>query len=175
MDAALLRNIGITIGAAALAGALAVSQLAGAPDAPAPAEAPIVEAPMAGPAAVEAQTPVFETADASAPPAATAELSFLVHFEGAGPLGRAQSLAARGREGEAGRAAQAALARQSTLRGLCFDRFTVGGAEMVLRTCEGVGESQRAQVSAQWLARLRDMPSVAYAEPNATADAARPR
>lgn len=173
MDANLLRSVGITIGAAALAGALAVSQLARQPESPAEATS-MAPAPVdtTAPAAVE--EPVFETASAEAPPPSDAPVSFLVRFQGSGPLGQAQALAERGRDAEARRAVESALSRQSSFRGLCFDRFTVGGAEMVLRSCTGVAASERERTSAQWLARLRAISAVAYAEANATADPARP-
>ena len=152
MDPGLLRNIGITIGAATLAGALAVATFAGDPQAPAPAQAPVTARPLP-PAPVAEPTPA----------------SFLVRFQGSGPLGRAQRLAEQGEEAEARAAAEAALASDGSLRGLCFHRFTVGGAEMVLRVCDGVTEADRAQTSAEWLARLRDMDAVAYADMNAVA------
>ncbi len=170
MDASMVRNIGITIGAAALAGSLAVATFAGDPQAPAPTQAPLVAGPLpAAPPAAEA--PAFEAAGVDAP-LTGAPLSFLVRFEGSGAFGRAQALAEQGREIEARRAAEAALGRHSALRGLCFDRFTVGGAEMVLRVCEPAPAEEQAQTSALWLARLRDMSAVAYAEMNSVASPA---
>lgn len=179
MEANLLRSVGIAVGAAALAGALAIATLKGDPEAPAAdIPPPAIAGPMApAPPEVEASEPtdptVFETADAGAAPPPGAPLTFLVRFQGSGPLARAQHLALEGREAEARSAAQSALLRQSSLRGLCFDRFTVGGAEMVLRLCEAPPESGRAQATARWLARLRDMPAVAYADTNSTAAPAR--
>lgn len=174
MDANLLRSVGITIGAAALAGALAVSQLSrGA----APSE-PDVMAPAPNGAMSQApppETPVFETAGAETPPPQGESLSFLVRFEGFGPLGQAQALAERGREAEARRAVQAALPRQTAFQGLCFDRFTVGGVEMVLRSCAPVAANERARRSTEWLTRIRAVSAVVYAEPNASAAPAQPQ
>lgn len=169
MDASMVRNIGITIGAAALAGSLAVATFAGNPQAPAPTQAPLIAGPL--PAAPPAPEVPALAAGVEAP-LPGAPLSFLVRFEGSGPLGRAQALAGQGREPEARRTAEAALARENTLRGLCFDRFTVGGAAMVLRLCEPTPEVQSAQASGLWLARLRDMSGVAYAEVNSAASPA---
>lgn len=173
MDANLLRNVGLTVSAAAMAGALAIAALTGRPE-PAPAEAPPL---VAGPitAAAPAVQPAFAPAAAAPAAAAIAPVSFLVRFQGAGPLGRAQALAAQGRETDARRAVETQLNRQAALRGLCFDRFTVGGAEMVLRTCSAIAEPDRSQTSADWLARLRDMPAVAYADLNAAAAPAQPQ
>jgi hypothetical protein len=176
MDANLLRNVGITVGAAALAGALAVSQFAREPALdtvesvvpPAPVESTAQQTPAP-------EEPVFETAGAETPPPNAAPVSFLVRFQGSGPLGQAQALAESGRDAEARRAVEAALTRQSAFRGLCFDRFTVGGAEMVLRSCAPISAGEQAQRSADWLARLRAVSAVAYAEANASAQPAQPR
>ena len=171
MDANLLRSIGIALGSAALAGALWISQAA--------RDSAAVDGPLGitTPQASAAPSPplVFEPAGAEAPSPDASHVSLLVRFRGSGPLAQAQALAERGRESEAGRAAAAALSRQSAFRGLCFDRFTVGGAEMVLRSCVPVAAGDVAQTSAQWLARLRAMPAVVYAEPNATAAPAQPQ
>lgn len=177
MEANLLRSVGIAVGAAALAGSLALATMNRAPDAP-PEPAPVVAAPITtSPPPAQAAEPtdpaVFQTADATPTPPPGAPILFVVKFQGAGPLGRAQHLAEARREREAAAAVRTALLRQSSLRGLCFDRFTVGGSEMVLLVCEPPSGPQRAQVTAQWLARLRDMPAVAYAEMNSTAEPSR--
>lgn len=112
------------------------------------------------------QTPVIVLAQA--PPAAQ-EVAFLVRFRGDGPIARSQSLAARGREAAARREIEAQLQRQEAFRGLCFDRFTVGAAEVVLRSCQPVPGGERAAYQERWLARLRAMRSVAYVDANATA------
>ncbi|MDX2276060.1 MAG: hypothetical protein NW206_11480 [Hyphomonadaceae bacterium] len=162
MDAKLLRSTGIAVGAAALAGALSVSQMA---------RQEHEASPPLGVVAPQTEAPIFEPAGAEAPPDA-APISILVRFRGTGPLAQAQGLAERGREAEARRAAAAALARQSAFQGLCFDRFTVGGAEMVLRTCAPVASVEQAEVMNQWLTRLRAMSVIVYAEPNAIIDPA---
>lgn len=115
--------------------------------------------------AAEAQPqPVAQSAAAAAP----ARIGFIVRFRGTGPIARAQAQAARGQTAEAQRRVEAQLLRQSAFRGLCFDRFTVGGAEMVLRTCELVAASERASVQQHWGARLRAMRAVEYIDVNAT-------
>ncbi|MGE0596357.1 MAG: hypothetical protein AB7P07_08325 [Hyphomonadaceae bacterium] len=178
MNAHALRNWGIGVGAAALAGALAIATFTGDPQpTPAPSEAPPeIAAPLEPEAApAVSEEPVFEAADAQGPPppAVTQNLSFIVRFQGAGPLGRAQAAAAQGREAEAQRSAEAALRTQASLRGLCFDRFTVGGAEMVLRPCAPVAAGEQATARDRWLTRLRSMPAVAYAEVNSVAEPGR--
>src|SRR5262249_38311053 len=97
--------------------------------------------------------------------AAASQIAFVVRFQGSGPIARAQALAARGELARAERQVHAQLRRQSGLHGLCFDRFTVGGAEIVLRTCPPSTGAQQQR----WLTRLRAMPSVAYVDENATA------
>lgn len=96
-------------------------------------------------------------------------LGFIVKFRGAGPIARAQALAARGQLAPAQRQVEIQLGRQSAFAGLCFDRFTVGGAEIVLRTCEAVAASERSAVQQSWGARLRAMRAVEYVDANATA------
>lgn len=106
----------------------------------------------------------FEVAQAEAEPVA-----FLVRFRGNGPIARSQAAAARGRIGPAQREIEAQLIRQTDFNGLCFDRFTVGAAEVVLRTCDAIVASERAAVQARWLQRLQSMRAVAYADANTTA------
>ena len=98
-----------------------------------------------------------------------APVAFIVRFRGTGPIARAQTQAARGQTAEAQRQVEAQLLRQTAFRGLCFDRFTVGGAEMVLRTCEPVAASERAGVQQRWGGRLRTMRAIEYVDVNATA------
>ena len=97
-----------------------------------------------------------------------ASVGFIVRFRGTGPIARAQAQAARGQTAQAQRQVELQLRRQSAFAGLCFDRFTVGGAEMVLRTCEPVAASERAGVQQSWGARLRSMRAVEYVDVNAT-------
>lgn len=113
----------------------------------------------------------FEIAQA---PAHAAPLAFIVRFRGAGPIARAQGLAARGQVAAAQRQVEAQLVRQADFSGLCFDRFTVGGAEIVLRTCAAIVASERASVQQRWLTRLRAMRAVDYVDANATASQTAP-
>lgn len=149
MNVNALRTWGIAVSASLIAGALAVAAFARdrAPQPP-------------------AGQGVFELAQA---PTTAAPLSFLVRFQGSGPIARAQALAVRGGATQAQVQMQAQLRRQSAFQGLCFDRFTVGAAEVVLRTCAAIVPSERAALQARWLARLRDMRAVAYADVNTTA------
>ena len=100
--------------------------------------------------------------------ARVAHIGFIVRFRGAGPISRAQAHAARGQLAQAQRQVEAQLARQRAFSGLCFDRFTVGGAEIVLRTCDAVAASEHAGVQQSWGARLRAMRAVEYVDANAT-------
>jgi hypothetical protein len=109
--------------------------------------------------------PVARIAQASS---SAASVGFIVRFRGTGPIARAQALAARGQTGQAQRHVELQLRRQSAFAGLCFDRFTIGGAEMVLRTCEPVAANERAAVQQSWGARLQGMRAVEYVDVNAT-------
>jgi len=106
----------------------------------------------------------FEVAQAQAEPVA-----FLVRFRGEGPIARSQAQATRGQTGAAQREIEVQLRRQSAFAGLCFDRFTLGAAEVVLRTCDAIAASERVAVQARWLQRLQAMRAVAYADANTTA------
>ena len=139
-----LRFWGIVVGAALMAFALWIAAL--------------------GPETAARSLPQAEAAQARAEPA-----SFLVRFRGSGPIARAQADAARGRATQARAQIESQLRRQREFAGLCFDRFTAGAAEIVLRTCEPVAMRERASVEAQWLSRLRAMSAVAYADANAAA------
>lgn len=101
--------------------------------------------------------------------AQAAPVSFLVQFRGGGPIARAQAAAARGETAAAQRQIEAQLLRQTAFAGLCFDRFTLGAAEVVLRSCDSVAANERAAVQSGWLQRLRAMRAVAYADVNTTA------
>ena len=145
-----LRTWGIAVSALLMAAALGVSAM-GPELAPASALTPAEE--------------IYQTAQAA--PFAAAPVGFIVRFRGDGPIARAQALAARGQLAPAERQVRAQLARQRGFRGLCFDRFTVGGAEIVLRSCDEVAPSTRAAYQTRWLARLNAMRSVEYADANA--------
>ncbi len=147
MDVQVLRFWGIVTGSALIALALWIAAL--------------------GPERAIAQDAPRQAAQTVDAPAGHA--SFLVRFRGTGPIARAQSAAARGNIGEAPRRIEVQLQRQRAFSGLCFDRFTAGAAEVVLRTCAPVASEDRAIVEAQWVARLRDMRAVDYADVNAAA------
>jgi hypothetical protein len=119
-------------------------------------------APQAAARADSAQT-LAQAENTAAP------LAFVVRFRGGGPIARAQANAARGRTSVAQAEIEAQLRRQSDFRGLCFDRFTAGAAEVVLRTCAAIVPSERERVQRAWLERLRAMRAVEYADVNATA------
>jgi hypothetical protein len=119
------------------------------------------------PARAQPTAPVLAQAPQPTP------VAFLVRFRGEGPIARAQRDAARGRTSQAQAIIEAQLRRQAPFNGLCFDRFTVGAAEIVLRSCEPVAASDRAAYQQRWTARLDAMGSVEYVDPNATASTGR--
>ena len=102
-------------------------------------------------------------------PARAEPIVLLVRFTGSGPIARAQRMAARGQIAEAQRQLQTELRRQDAFRGLCLDHFTVGAAEVVLRTCAAIVPSERQHQQQRWLAQLRAMRAVSYVDVNATA------
>lgn len=122
---------------------------------------------MTGALALSWQAPPLAQAQSAVAQAQSAPLGFLVRFRGDGPIARAQRLATRGRVAEGTRQVTRELARQTEFAGLCFDRFTAGAAEIVLRTCTPVPASERAGVAQAWLVRLRAMPAVEYVDANA--------
>lgn len=166
VDQRRIRHGALAVGGVALIGALAAAFMNGDPRPPPLAQdAPKIAGPA--PAAPSAETPaqegepLFETAGADAAPPPS-DVSFVVRFDATHDLGRAQALAAQGRDAEARRRAEAALRSRADLRGLCFDRFTLGGAEIVLRPCAGAPSASQQT----WLLRLRGMPGVDYADAN---------
>jgi hypothetical protein len=148
MNVNALRTLGIAVSASLIAAALVI---AAQPPSPARAQSP------------------HTVQLAQAPPVQASPISFLVRFTGSGPIARAQRLAARGQSAEAQRQLQVQLRRQDAFAGLCFDHFTVGAAEVVLRTCAAIVPSERNAVQQRWLAQLRGMRAVAYVDVNATA------
>jgi hypothetical protein len=145
MDINALRVWGIAVGGALMAAALAIALQPEAPASAAP-----------------------QTHELAQAPAREAPVGFIVRFRGDGPIARAQAQAAAGRMAQAQRQVEAQLVRQTPFSGLCFDRFTVGGAEIVLRTCEPVAAAERAYIQQMWATRLRAMRAVEYVDPNAT-------
>lgn len=176
-----LRTWGLVATAAALSSALTIvaltscdSQIATEPHSEPPPSAAATSAPVT----TAAEAPIIaEPAEAVATPAtapqtlaavpARARPSFVVRFVDPHPLARAQAIAASGRVAEGRRAAIAAINGQANLRGLCFDRFTVGAAEIVLAACQPVEGPDAYR--ARWLRRLNAMRGVEYAEANAVA------
>ena len=145
MNVNALRTWGIAVSAAMIAASLAIA---------------------AQPAPAETRADMVQLAQA----AQQAEpLSFLVRFRGAGPIARAQRAASQGETEAAQRQVEVQLGRQRDFAGLCFDRFTVGAAEVVLRTCEAIVPSERAAIQQEWLTRLRAMRAVEYVDANAPA------
>jgi hypothetical protein len=92
--------------------------------------------------------------------------SFVVRFRTPHPLARAQELEAAGRCDEARRLAQETISAQAELAGLCFDRFTLGGAEIVLASCTPVAAADAEAFQRTWVERLAAMDGVEYAEAN---------
>jgi hypothetical protein len=142
MDVGAMRTWGIAVSGAMMAAALAIALQPGA----------------------GAQTEPAESVETEASHAA-----FIVRFRGEGPIARAQARAAGGQLAEAQRDVEVQLQRQAAFAGLCFDRFTAGGAEIVLTTCEAIAASARADVEQVWLLRLQGMAAVEYVDANATA------
>jgi hypothetical protein len=138
------------------------------PGAPANAS-PITPAPQAGSA------PKPDAGKSGGPPVAIAgidddgvsnpNLEFIVRFR-SGPLSEAQALFAAGDASGAEAAARRAIEARANLRGLCFARFTLGGAEIVLAHCARVPDTQKKTVSQRWDRRLNAMSDVDYADPN---------
>lgn len=154
MDVNALRTWGIALSSALMVGTLV---LAAQPSTRAEAQGVMAQPTL--------EAGGFEIAQA---PAQAAPVAFLVRFQGSGPIANAQARAARGQTAAAQRTVETQLRRQGAFSGLCFDRFTVGAAEVVLRSCEPVSAGERASYQARWLARLQAMRAVAYADANAT-------
>lgn len=93
-------------------------------------------------------------------------MSYLVNFRPSHALGRAQALQSAGRYDEAELLAAGTLRDDASLRGLCFERFTVGGAEVVLKVCAPSPWEERSVTQDRWLEQLGLTPGVAYVERN---------
>ncbi len=102
--------------------------------------------------------------------AAPTPVALAVRFRGSGPIARAQALAASD-PARARRVVEMQLEQQEEFAGLCFDRFARDGA-MALRSCAPVPAGQRQREIARWLAQLRGMAAVEYAEESIHADPA---
>ena len=181
MDEKAVRLWGVIVGGGCIAAALAAATLGGPGKAPEPsADPPKVVTQTGSPVLPDKRVEVADASDASpGEPTAAAPsgepVTFLVAFSTGHPLKAAQELEAQGRHAQAVQAANAALRQHRELRGLCYDRFTLGGAEIVLRTCAPAPASERAAVQRRWSARLTSMTGVEYAEPNVVAQPERRR
>jgi hypothetical protein len=110
-----------------------------------------------------------ETARAQ-PDAALSRMSFIVSFRASHALGRAQSLHHAGQREEAARLADMTLRDDHALRGLCFEGFTLGGAETVLKVCAPSPWEDALVTQRRWLEQLGNTPGVAYVELNLVAE-----
>lgn len=190
MDDNQVRTFGIAGGGAALLIALALAFVGDekSADAPAPAVDPPAVATTVNPApsvGATAPIPSVETAMAEGPPPMAVvkpvspkaseipqnpNLEFLVHFTDRHPLGRAHAMWAQGRQGEAEALVRTTLRQRSEFAGLCFSRFTLGGAEIVFAHCTRVPRAQVTRTSDRWIRKIRAMRGVQYADANVIAD-----
>jgi hypothetical protein len=114
-------------------------------------------------------SPQAETVHVAEAAGERSEVSFLANFAPTHALGRAQALQNAGRAAEAERLAADTLRSDAALRGLCFERFTLGGADVVLSVCASANTQQLSATRDYWLGRLGAQPGVIYVEPNAIA------
>lgn len=98
--------------------------------------------------------------------AAPVRASFIASFRPSHALGRAQALQNAGRNEEAERLVAVTLRDDAALRGFCFERFTLGGAEIVLNVCAPSPSDDPLITQRRWLEQLGATPGVAYAELN---------
>ncbi|MBL8551087.1 MAG: hypothetical protein JNJ73_13960 [Hyphomonadaceae bacterium] len=183
MDERAVRLWGVIVGGGCIAAALGVAVLGGPAGKSLPDETPPKTiARTVAPVAPDKRIEVADASDVAAPavaptPAQTSgqSLSFLIAFAPGHPLKAAQDLEAQGRHAQAVEAVRAALQANRDLRGLCYDRFTLGGAEIVLRLCTPAPASEAAAVQRRWTTRLAAMNGVQYAEPNVVAQPERRR
>lgn len=151
MDVNALRVWGIAVSGALMAAALAIAFTARE------SQTPALTA-MGEPAGAPSQVM-----------AADAPVEFIVRFRGGGPIARAQARAEQGDLQRAQREVERQLVRQRAFAGLCFERFTLGGAEIVLRACQAIAAEERASVQTRWAERLRGMRAVDYVDVNVAA------
>lgn len=120
-------------------------------------------APAAAPTPIELSNVV----DAELEVEAIAQpMSFIVNFRPSHALGRAQFLQSAGRHDEAERLVEGTFQDDAALRGLCFDRFTLSGAEIVLNVCAPSPWETPQITQRRWLEQLGATPGVAYVERN---------
>jgi hypothetical protein len=187
MDA---RGIGLVAGGGALLAAVAAALFAGPGPAPAP---PAAQPPAA--VAPENQSPDLAAPDApsivlpdaldgagpapAAPQVALAPrivgepgaqtapaMEFIVRFKPPHPLAAAQALYAANQREEAMIAARRALRTRKDVAGLCVERFTLSGQEIVLTPCAPAPSARAERHAQRWLAHLRGLNAVEYADPN---------
>jgi hypothetical protein len=110
------------------------------------------------------QAPVVVESTQVEAAAATLRMSFIVNFRPSHALGRAQSLQSAGRYNEAERLVSVTLRDNVALRGLCFERFTVGGAEIVLNVCAPSPWEDALVTQTRWLEQVGATPGVGDVE-----------
>ncbi|MGE0044486.1 MAG: hypothetical protein AB7J28_13790 [Hyphomonadaceae bacterium] len=169
MDDRALQRWGVIVGGGMIAAAFAAATLTAPEVGPAETAAPAAQ--NREPVTLPSNNALVQPAgDAATPPPASGRIvSFIVRFEGTHPMARAQALEAQGQHAQAVRTAEQALRTRTEMQGLCFDRFTLGGAEIVLKSCEAIAANQQQTYTRQWTERLNAMPGVDYAEFNAIA------
>lgn len=94
------------------------------------------------------------------------DVSFVANFERSHALGRAQSLQNVGRAAEAESLVVETLRNDSALRGLCFERFTLGGTDIVLSVCAPDSSQERSAMQVHWLEILGAQRGIIYVEAN---------
>lgn len=127
---------------------------------------------MMGAVCLGACTPAISQAPPSAgeveqvPDVAALRVSFIANFRSSHALGQAQVLEGAGRHDEAQALAAAGLRDDAALHGLCFDRFTLGGAEIVLSVCAPSSLEDTFVMQRRWLEHLGATPGIIYVERN---------
>lgn len=101
--------------------------------------------------------------------AAVLRVSFIVNFRPSHVLGQAQALEGAGRHDEAVALAAVSLRDDAALHGLCFEHFTLGGAEIVLSVCAPLSLEDSFLTQRRWLEHLGATPGIIYVERNLVA------
>lgn len=107
-----------------------------------------------------------EIATLAQAPSPPRSISFIVNFRVSHALGRAQVLQATGRLEEAAQLVAVGMREDTAFRGLCFDRFTLGGAEIVLSVCAPSPWEEHLVTQRRWFEQIGATPGVAYVERN---------
>lgn len=121
------------------------------------------------PAAKSPMPVAVEIAEQVQTDAAVLRVSFIVNFRPSHDLGRAQALQNTGRHDEATQLVATTLRDDAALRGLCFERFTIGGAEIVLTVCAPSSLVESFDTQRRWLEHLGATPGVIFVERNLVA------